>query len=213
MIDWYWVAILAAVAIAFRLMRPFMAYVLGPMVSGPALAAQPDTIHLEPGGEGTWADAATRDRLTSELTSLGFANAGTFVIPELPPVRLRLLANGAESLMAAITEHPKRGVWFELACRCTDGTSMTWSTTPATGLDPRPGHPVHHLPHVSVGAVFKVALRERPTQPLQPVSTMSVGATFEQAWAESIAWRKAHGITRTEVARASVAASENRKAA
>ena len=57
MIDWFWVAVLAAIAIAFRLMRPFMAYVLGPMVSKQALAAQPDTIHLEPGDDAAWADA------------------------------------------------------------------------------------------------------------------------------------------------------------
>jgi hypothetical protein len=212
MFDWYWVAGLAAVAIAFRLIRPVLAYVIAPAVSAKALATQPDTIHLEPGENAGWGDPATRDRMTAELRALGFVEAGTHVVRELPPVRLRLFANAAESLMAVVCEHPQRGVWLELACRGTDGTSMTWSSLPPSGLDPRPGHPVHHLPRVSTGAMCKSALRERPVQPLQPVAVSSVGPDFERAWAESMAWRKEHGVSRAEVARASVSGG-TRKAA
>jgi hypothetical protein len=212
MFDWYWVAGLAAVAIAFRLIRPVLAYVIAPAVSAQALAAQPDTIHLEPGESAAWGDPATRDRMTSELQALGFALAGTHVVRELPPVRLRLFAHAAESLLAVVCEHPQRGVWLELACRGTDGTSMTWSSLPPSGLDPRPGHPVHHLPRVSTGAIWKAALRERPAQPLQPATVASAVPDFERAWAENMAWRKQHGLSRTEVARASVSGA-TRKAA
>jgi hypothetical protein len=212
MFDWRWIAALAAVTLAFRLVRPILGFVLAPQIGAKALAAQPDTIHLEPGAGAAWSDPAARDRLTAELVALGFADAGTFTIRELPPVRVRLFAHGPESLLAVVFEHPQRGTWFELACRCTDGTAVTWSTLPATGLEPRPGHPVHHLPRASVDAVWKTALRGRPAQPLQPASVSSVGPDFERAWAEGMAWRKQHGVSRLEVARVGVNAG-GRKAA
>jgi hypothetical protein len=52
-----------------------------------------------------------------------------------------------------------------------------------------------------VAALWKSVAREKPARTPQPVSVVGAAADFENAWAESIAWRKQNGISRTEVAK------------
>jgi len=200
-IDWIWLAVLAGVLVAWGLFRPVLGFVLGPAIAAKALAAQPDHIHLEPTPGETWANAAARDRLVAEITAFGFREAGGFTVRELPGIRLKLLANGPEATYAVVYEHPQVGVWFDFACRFTDGSSCTWTTSKSTGLAPRPGHPAHHAPGASVATLWKSVARERPARTPQPASVVGAAADFENAWAESIAWRKQRGISRTEVAK------------
>lgn len=201
MFDWYWVAALAVIVLAFRLVRPLLGFVLAPEISAKVMANQPDTIHLEPGDPSDWRDAARRDALSADFAALGFADAGTHVVPELPGVRLRLFAHAADSLLGVIYEHPARGVWFEMVARATDGTSTTWTSLPANGLDPRPGHPIRHQPRATVDALWRSVQREKPALPLQPVAVSSVAPAFVQAWADYMVWRKQRGVTRLEAAR------------
>lgn len=196
-----WLIGMLAVVIVFRLLRPTLAFVLAPQIAAGALSRQPDVIHLEPAADGAWSDPDRRDRLTREIAALGFAEAGTYTVCELPAVKLRLFANGPESLYAIVYEHPRRGSWFEFACRFTDGSGSTWTSLPATGLEPRPGHPVRHLPNATVAALWQAVKRERPAKPAHPAAVSSAVGDFEQVWAESIAWRKQNGISRLEVAR------------
>lgn len=201
MFDWFWVAALAAIVIAFRLVRPMLGFVLAPQISERVMAAQPDTIHLEPGDAAEWRDPERLESLTADFAAFGFAVAGTHVIPELPQVRVRLLANPTDSLFGVIYEHPARGTWYEMVCRGTDGSSTTWSSLPANGLDPRPGHPIRHLPKASVEALWRTVQREKPAVTLQPASMASVGEAFVTAWADYVVWRKQRGISRIEAAR------------
>lgn len=201
MFDWFWVAALAAIVLAFRLVRPLIGFVLAPEISAKAMAKQPDTIHLEPGDPAEWRERARLEAHSHDFAALGFVDAGTHVIPELPGVRVRLLANAADSLLGVIYEHPARGAWFEMVCRGTDGTSTTWTSLPANGLDPRPGHPIRHLPNAGVDALWRAVQHEKPATPLQPATVTNAGPAFVQAWADYVAWRKQHGISRLEVAR------------
>lgn len=199
---WIWVAGLLAVVVAFRLIRPTLAFVLAPGIAQNALAAQPDNIHLDPAADSVWRDEARLERLVAELATLGFADAGGYLVREMPGVRLRLLANAAESTLAAVYEHDQAGGWFDFACRFTDGTSATWTTSRPSGLDPRPGHPVHHLVGAPPETLWRAVRRERPAKPARPSTVSNVVFEFESAWAESIAWRKQQGLTRLEVVRA-----------
>ena len=199
---WMWVAGMLAVVVAFRLIRPTLAFVLAPRLAASALAAQPDQIHLDPAADSVWRDEARLERLVAELAALGFADAGGYVVRELPAFKVRLFAHGPESMLAAVYEHARAGSWFEFACRFTDGTGSTWTTARPSGLDPRPGHPVRHLVGGTPAALWQAVRRERPAKPAQPVAVAGVVADFERVWAESIAWRKQQGLSRLEVVRA-----------
>lgn len=201
MFDWYWVAALAVIVLAFRLVRPLLGFILAPEISAKVMASQPSTIHLEPGDPAEWRDGARLEQVTHDFAALGFAVAGTHVVPELPQVRVRLFANPADSLFGVVYEHPARGLWYEIVCRGTDGSSITWSTLPENGLDARPGHPIRHLPRATVDSLWRTVQREKPAVSLQPASVSNVNEAFVTAWAEYMAWRKQRGISRIEAAR------------
>lgn len=203
-LPWTWLAVLAGVLLAWGLFRPFLAFVLAPAIARQVLANQPDRIHLDPVGDEQWAKAADRDRLSQKIMGLEFRLAGGFAVRELPGVKLRLFANFAESAYAVVYEHPQAVTWFEFVVRYQDGGSCTWTTTPDTGLSQRPGHPIRHVPGASVASLWKTVARERPARPMKPAAAISAAADFEAAWAEGIAWRKQQGLSRAEVARASM---------
>lgn len=204
----FWVAALLLVSIGWRVVRTFLAFVLAGPIAQKALADQPDTIRLEPGKDSDWLDVEARERTTREIEALGFTDAGCFSVREMPGVRVRLLANGAESAYAVLYEHAQARSWFEFACRFTDGSSACFSTLRATGLEPRPGSIMVHAPGTSARDLWSRALRERLARTLQAVSARSAAADFERAYAESVAWRKQAGLSRMEVVRAG-----NRRAA
>jgi hypothetical protein len=198
-IPWFWlIGALAVIVCARPLSRLLIAGVFGPAVGKMALAAQPDTIHLEPAPPDAWRDAANARQVATALGALGFAEAGTFRIPELPGFTLLLLAHGGEGMYAAVYEHPQAGSWFEYFLKFDDGTSATFTTCKPTGLDDRPGHPIHR----SVGADPRSLFEQARTCPAgTPVGARAADAvaTFENSYAESMAWRKARGVTRAEV--------------
>ncbi len=198
--DLIWLAVLVLLLVSWTVIRPVVGFLFGRGISRRALAAQPDTIHLEPCTDSEWTDLARRDRVTVELEGLGFGDAGCFAVRELPGVRLRLFAREADATYAAYYEHPRARAWFEYVCRFTDGSSCTWTTLRPTGVAERPGHPVRHLPNASAASLWKCVTRERPARPAQHASVDEAAADFEHAWADAIAWRKGRGASRTEVA-------------
>lgn len=202
--DLIWLAVLVVLLLAWTVVRPAIGFLLGPKIAARALAAQPDEIHLEPAAESSGTEAAALARFSRDLSDLGFHQAGDYTVRELPGVTLRLFANDRESTYAVRYEHPRAGAWFEFACRFTDGSSGTWTTARPSGLAERPGHPVRHVPNATPASLWKIVGRERPARPAQPSSVSGAAADFEDAWAESIAWRKGRGVSRTEVARAAM---------
>src|SRR5947207_5267468 len=82
-----------------------------------ALARQPATIHLHHRLDHRWRSAGAVDALAQPLLALGFVDAGTFTIVEMPGLALRLLAQPDECAGATIYEHPKVGVWLDLFTR------------------------------------------------------------------------------------------------
>ena len=200
--SWWWIAGAVALWIVARpLSRLVIASAFGKQVGATALARQPDTIHLEPAPAEAWRDAENARRVATSLQSLGFETAGTFRVPELPGITLELLAHPGESMYAAVYEHPQAGAWFEYFVRCQDGTSATFTTLAPTGLDDRPGHAIVRSVGVDPRSLFEKAQERKPRKPLEPARAASVVAVFETSYADSMAWRKEQGISRSEVVR------------
>jgi hypothetical protein len=165
------------------------------------LAATPDVIHLERPGEDDEHAATDAKRLAEELEREGFSDAGTFAVREMPGVLVRLLAHEEDCLWAAAYQHPVAGSWIDVVERRVDGGSTTWTTSPPTGLDQRPGHRQLHEPGASAAALVARARAERGPAAAFPARPAEARSTFERGYAESMAWKKQRGVTEAEVAR------------
>jgi len=202
----FWLGALVVLTLVSPLIKYVVAFVAGRAIGAEALAAQPDTIRLiEPRGDAR-SDGAAMRRPSDELARLGFRDAGLHAVAEMPGVLVHLMAHPDEGFYAAVYHHPQAGVWFDIVSRFQDATSITWSTSKPTGLDPRPGHPMVHLHGQSPSAVFEKARSTRPRRPVVPAGSTQAVTIFEQAYAESMAYRKGKGITTAEVVKMAKAA-------
>ena len=202
----FWLGALVVVTLLSPVLKRIIPLVAGRAIGADALASQPDTIRLvEPRGEGR-SDAAGMRPTVDDLGRLGFRDAGLHAIAEMPGVLVHMVAHPDEGFYGAVYYHPQAGVWFDVVSRFQDGTSITWTTSRPTGLDPRPGHPMVHLTGQNAATVFEKARTSRPRRPVTPASSSQAVTIFEQAYAESMAWRKNKGISTAEVVRVSKAA-------
>ena len=174
---------------------------VGRAIGSAALNRQPDTIRLLACGEDGWQNPDPPAGVASSLQTLGFQDAGTYRIPELPGVIVQLLANSSDRQYAAIYEHPKAGSWFEIFCHFGDGTSATYSTSRPSGLDPRPGHPVVNLPGARPQALVERARAESQGKSITPCTRDGAVRVFEDAYADATKYRKSIGISAEEVGR------------
>jgi hypothetical protein len=184
-----------------RLFLLAVARVFGAEIGRQAMASQPDAITLDESGESAWRKPEGAAAFTQPLLDRGFRDAGTFKITEMPGVVVKLLAHEDEGWLAAVYEHPSVGHWMDLVTRFDDDTSITFTTSRETGLDPRPGHPIVNCPHLDAMQVCARAARERPSQTRRPARAADAKLVFETAYAESTRWRKDRGVSAREVGR------------
>ncbi len=196
--------VLGAIVIGFLILR-LLATTFFRKVGKTALAKQPDEIHLQRVENHAWRNAGAIAALETPLAAKGFMVTGTYRIPEMPPLAIRLLAKIPEASYACIYEHEKAGTWVEIFSRYQDGTGITYTIMPARGLKPRPGHPVVHLPGLNSSELYARFIAARPSGSLEHFRLEDLARYFERSYAESMAWRKQEGISAREVAR--VAAS------
>lgn len=196
------VGALVVLWLAGPIIRFVLAVTMGKTIGKLALAQQPDAIHLSEADDGVWSDAEKVGGLAHGLTTLGFENGGTWKVSEMPGLTVRLMAHPVEHAFAVVYEHPQAGVWFDVGWRYEDGTSGTWTTCRPTGLDPRPGHSIAHAQGSTPAALFERAKKERSPQAIRPLWIPELRQVFEEAYADSTAWRKKQGLSRTEVVRA-----------
>jgi hypothetical protein len=193
-------ALLALLPIIARLFAAAVVHTLSATIGNQALAQQPDEIHLVPAGPQSWNNAASADALADPLLGCGFEDAGIHRVQEMPGMLIRLLVKPDEALFAVVYEHPRVGVWLDVATRYRDGTGITFSTAKQTGLNQRPGYPIVNAPAASPLGLCERARTERPSGAFQQITIETAARTFEASYADSIAWRKARGITAVEVA-------------
>jgi len=174
---------------------------VGRAIGNAAMNRQPDTIRLLACGEDGWKNPDFAQGVSSSLHGLGFQDAGTYRVPEIPGLIVQLMANSSDRQYAAIYEHPKAGPWFDVYCHYEDGTGFTCTTARATGLDPRPGHPHVNLPGARPQALIERLRAESQGKRPKPATRENAVQAFENAYAEATAWRKQNGISAQEVGR------------
>jgi hypothetical protein len=167
-----------------------------------AVARQPDEIHLVRADGSAWKQPEVARRMAASFSQTGFVAAGTYVIRELEGVTCGFLVHGPESAYAIVYEHPKVGHWAEIVSRYRDGAVVTFSNSRSPQLDHPPNRKVVRTTDLEPAAMWARARAERPQGTLEPVSADTIVHAFEDAWRESIAWRKARGgATREEIER------------
>lgn len=196
---WTLVTFAAVLAVLPVVRRVAIAVFAGRSIGDRALAKQPDRIHLVLAGDGAWTRPETVEPHAQALLQAGFRDAGTHTVDEMPGLVLRLLVEPAEAWMGVIYEHPQAGQWVEIAQQIEGGGGHTVSSLEDPGLDPRPGYTIEHLVRAPVGALIARMKAHTPSGTPLWMSTDQAAARFEQAYAEAIAWRKAHGVSRREV--------------
>jgi len=194
-------ALLVALPVLSRIAVWVAAHVFGRAIGQHALAQQPDKITLQSAGVSAWKHPATSVTLARSLEQNDFESAGVYTVAEMPGLVIQLLAHRAESWLAAVYEHPKAGNWVDIATRYADGSSCTFCSRPATGLDPRPGHPVVHLPGASPATLLARARVERKRGVMVTATPETAAKIFGDAYAESMSWRKSRGVSAAEVGR------------
>jgi hypothetical protein len=161
------------------------------------LDQQPDriTLSLRPAPPG--AEAGT---VVQALSKVGYQRAGSYSVAEMGGLPIHFLVKPSDSAVAAVYEHPKAGVWFDLFTRYQDGTSFTFNNARMGGkLEQRPGHPTVRVPGIDPATAHARFLRERTSAAMRSFQPAEVPQMFADAYAESIAWRKQHGISAAEV--------------
>lgn len=194
------VAVWAALALVRLLFRTMLAALVGRAIGDHALAGQPDAIHLHKAGPEAWRDPAAVRPALAQLAQRGFHDSGVFTVTEMPGVVVQLLVRSDEGLVAVLYEHPTAGHWMDLAVRHQDGSSVTYTTAPPSGLAERPGHAIHNLPGLDASTLYARFHQEVPRRPVAAVTPFTAPRVFEHAYAEATAWRKQRGITAGEVA-------------
>jgi hypothetical protein len=183
----------------FLLVRTiFRKFLVG--IGNTAVNKQPDEIHLTPQPEHVWTDAAAVQALAAPLPALGFAEAGTYRVDDLPGVFCRFLVHVEERVAACIYEHPKVGTWIDLFSHYRDEGTFTASTAADHGMDKRPGATGFHAPGTTSDALYEQMLRERPRAGLIDMTPANVVERFVWAWARSMTWRKKRGVSVNEMA-------------
>lgn len=164
-----------------------------------ANARTPETIHLQMLERFDWVDATRVEELAGQLTRLGFIEAGTYGIQEMPAVHLRLFANQKERLGAALYERAKVHVWMDLYSGYESGEGFTVTTLQDRGLRKRPGFVTLYDPLADAPKLLEIILRERPGEGLVAITKDNIARLFEETYARQMAWRKKAGISGEEV--------------
>jgi hypothetical protein len=197
-------AILAALLCVPLVRRVAIAVLFRDAISRASLARQPDRVHLKPAGADAWRDAAWEQQAAAAIQSLGFIDAGTYTLDEVPGTVARLFAHPDDGYYASIFEHAQAGHWIEYVRRFRGGGGIVFSTRPASGIHVGPGGTVVHVPGADPAALYVRVKAHRPPAAAEPVTAADAVRNFEDGWARHIAQIKQRGLTTMEVVRIAV---------
>ena len=152
---WLWPLALVAVLVAWPALRPLAARLFSDQLRPQALGEQPDHIYLVRVGDPQWRHDDARKLAETQLASAGFAEAGVYVVREMPRLTLGLHAQVSERAYAILYDHPGSGFWAEFVTRYEDGTIATFTSLEAAEVDLPEGSVLVSEPRLSPTLLWK----------------------------------------------------------
>jgi hypothetical protein len=193
---WLWPLGLVAFLLAWPALRALGVRLLGGRLRTQALTEQPEHIDLVRVGEPRWRHPQPREAAFRVLTAAGFAEAGVYVVRQMPELTLALFALPAECAYAVCYDHPRAGFWAEFVTRYEDGTLATFTTLEPTLVDVPEGSLHVAAPYLALGDLWKKMLADRPKKPMRPCDRAHAAQDFERGYAESVAYHKKQQLPR-----------------
>jgi hypothetical protein len=150
----------------------------------------PMTIRLV---RGTQIDPAAK-ATAAELSKAGFTDAGDWLIPPMPKIRLTLMVHPADNFLAAIETASSIGAQANVHTLYADGSVVTFTNSrlPAPKAQ-RPGATNVRVPGASVEALLAKARSERRRDGIDSVTPEQAPAIYERLYADITRFRKALG--------------------
>lgn len=132
------------------------------------------------------ADDTDAQEAIAALRRRGFVDAGFFGCGTASGVGL---ASSEHAAYASVTRLFQGALVIDLVTPYTDGTWITYSTIPATGVIRPPDMPIVRLQHVSCGEVLDRFLAERPGKPFRRVRPDLFFQTYNEYLEKERLWR------------------------
>lgn len=155
-------------------------------------AVPPLRVKLRPVDSVEWIDPEKAAAFTEELKGAEFEEIGDFEL-EPSPVTMRALYHPAEGIHAAVYQHPKAGVWFDLVARYEDGEKLTYTNTPDTRFERAKDNIIRFHPGATTQELLSRFRAERPAKPAVRVAPEAFPEYFERAYAEGMDWMITRG--------------------
>lgn len=153
-----------------------------------AVMRLPERVHLVPT---TASDHELVRAYANSLMRLGFREAGTFRVVEMPGPVVSQLVNVEERARAGILLHPIAGVSVEIISHFVDDTVLSASNRRGGWLPAPPWSIEVKRRGASVDALWSAFLAARPKKVAHLVSVEAAPRNFEAGWARILAWRRA----------------------
>jgi hypothetical protein len=130
----------------------------------------------------------------AELSKAGFTDAGSWIIPPMPKIRLSLMVHPAGNFLAAIETASSIGAQVNVHTLYADGSVMTFTNSklPAPKAQ-RPGMTSVRMPGASVDALLAKARDARRRDGISAVTVEDAPGIYERLYADSIRFRKERG--------------------
>jgi hypothetical protein len=187
---WLWPLVLVAFLVALPALKPLAARMLSGRFKPQALADAPDHIFLARVAEARWRHDDARRAAEKQLAAAGFAEAGVYLVREMPELTIGLHAHVAERAYAVLYDHARSGFWSEFVTRYTDGTLATFTTLEPVEVDAPEGSMFVAAPAMSLGELWKRMLSERPKKAMLECVRARAAQDFERGYAESMAFHR-----------------------
>jgi hypothetical protein len=142
---------------------------------------------------GTMIDPAAEPS-AAELAKAGFTDAGAWLIPPMPKIRLALMVQPADNFLAAIETVPSIGAQVNVHTLYANGNVMTFTNSrlPAPKAQ-RPGMTSVRMPAASIDALLAKARTTRRPDGITNMTKEDAPGIYERLYAEATKFRKAQG--------------------
>lgn len=187
---WLWPLALVALLFALPALRDLAARLAVGRYRTQVREVAPDFISLVRVREPRWRNGRAVALADHELSAAGFAEAGTYLVHQMPELTVGLYALPAERAYAVVYDHPTSGFWAELVTRYHDGSIANFTTLEPMDIEVPEGSLHVAAPELSLGELWRRMQAERPEKPMRECSRADAARDFERGYAESVARHK-----------------------